>query len=121
VTEGALLAGAAPAGGMAARVRAFDWARTPLGPAAAWPASLRATVRTLLSSRYPMVLTWGPAFTQTYNDAYAAIIGQKHPGALGDDLRGDGAGAGDQPAAGAGDGGGWRRRAGWWGRGARSR
>jgi signal transduction histidine kinase len=72
---------------MAERVRAHDWERTPLGPAEAWSQSLRATVRTLLSSRYPMVLTWGPSFTQLYNDAYAALIGDKHPGALGEDIR----------------------------------
>jgi signal transduction histidine kinase len=74
-------------GEMAARSRAHDWAATPLGPVEGWPQSLRATVRTLLSSRYPMVLTWGPAFTQLYNDAYAAVIGSKHPGALGEDIR----------------------------------
>jgi hypothetical protein len=73
--------------GMAERVRDHDWARTPLGAAEGWSHSLRATVRTLLSSRYPMVLTWGPAFTQIYNDAYAALIGDKHPGALGEDIR----------------------------------
>jgi signal transduction histidine kinase len=72
---------------MHARVRAHDWAATPVGSPETWPQSLRALVRTLLVSRYPMVLTWGPQFIQFYNDAYAALIGDKHPLALGCDIR----------------------------------
>ncbi|WP_245767859.1 ATP-binding protein [Stigmatella erecta] len=72
---------------MHARVNAHDWASTPLGPPSAWPPSLRALIRTLLSSRYPMVLTWGPRFIQFYNDAYSKLIGDKHPSALGEDIR----------------------------------
>jgi signal transduction histidine kinase len=72
---------------MHARVRAHDWASTPVGPVETWPQSLKALVRTLLSSRYPMVLTWGPSFTQFYNDAYSKLIGDKHPAALGIDIR----------------------------------
>ena len=37
-------------------LRAHDWAATPLGPTAEWPLSLKALVKTLLASRYPMVL-----------------------------------------------------------------
>jgi len=69
------------------RVNAYDWVASPLGPVSQWPQSLRATVTTLLASRYPMVLTWGPGFVQFYNDAYAQLIGDKHPGALGEDIR----------------------------------
>ncbi|MGY1682459.1 ATP-binding protein [Geodermatophilus sp. SYSU D01176] len=66
---------------------AFDWSTTPVGPVEAWPASLRHAVRTVLVSRFPMILAWGPGYTQFYNDAYATLIGTKHPGAIGDDLR----------------------------------
>ena len=66
---------------------AFDWSATPVGPVEAWPASLRHAVRTVLVSRFPMILAWGPGYTQFYNDAYATLIGTKHPGAIGDDLR----------------------------------
>ncbi|MGY1736423.1 ATP-binding protein [Geodermatophilus sp. SYSU D00684] len=66
---------------------AFDWSTTPLGPVETWPASLRYAVRTVLASRFPMILTWGPEYTQFYNDAYATLIGAKHPSAIGDDLR----------------------------------
>ena len=59
-------------GGECGRIMAsVDWAATPLGPVASWPASLRFAVRTVLASRFPMVLTWGPEYRQLYNDAYA--------------------------------------------------
>jgi signal transduction histidine kinase len=72
---------------MKQRIALFDWARTPLGPAGQWPQSLRSTVKTLLASRYPMILTWGPGLIQIYNDAYSKLIGDKHPAALGTDIR----------------------------------
>ncbi|RBY89660.1 histidine kinase [Blastococcus sp. TF02A-30] len=65
---------------------AHDWASTPVGPVETWPASLRYAVRTVLVSRFPMVLTWGPEHLQFYNDAYAPLIGAKHP-AIGEDIR----------------------------------
>ncbi|MEV1015363.1 ATP-binding protein [Micromonospora sp. NPDC049801] len=65
----------------------LDWADTPLGAVSDWPQSLRSAVRMVLSSRYPMLLLWGDRLSQLYNDAYSALIGDKHPGALGDDVR----------------------------------
>ncbi|MBY3553893.1 response regulator [Modestobacter lapidis] len=64
----------------------LDWAATPLGPVPTWPMGLRFAVRTVLASRFPMVLTWGPEYRQFYNDAYAPCIGAKHP-AIGEDIR----------------------------------
>ena len=62
----------------------FDWAATPLGPAAAWPDSLKAAVRIVLTSGFPMWMAWGPELTVLYNDAYArTTLGRKHPWALG--------------------------------------
>ena len=76
------------AGGEAGRLMAeYDWASTSVGPVDSWPAGLRFAVRTVLVSRFPMVLTWGPEFIQFYNDAYAPLIGAKHP-AIGQDIRG---------------------------------
>ena len=72
---------------MHARIRAHDWAATPVGPVESWPQSLKTLVRTLLSSSYPMELLWGPSLTQFYNDAYSKLIGDKHPAALGIDVR----------------------------------
>lgn len=69
---------------MSALVDSFDWASTSIGPASAWPQSLRTTVRILLTSRFPMWMAWGPELTFLYNDAYArTTLGKKHPWALG--------------------------------------
>src|SRR5688572_23954133 len=69
---------------MAARMRALDWAATPLGPVHEWSASLRTIVATLVSSRHAMFLWWGPELTQFYNDAYRQSLGpDRHPSALG--------------------------------------
>ncbi|MCZ2827659.1 ATP-binding protein [Modestobacter sp. VKM Ac-2986] len=74
-------------GGEAGRLMAaHDWAHTAVGPVEGWPQGLRFAVRTVLASRFPMVLTWGPDFLQFYNDAYAPFIGAKHP-AIGEDIR----------------------------------
>jgi signal transduction histidine kinase len=72
-------------GEMANRCRALDWALTPLGPIERWSQSLRAIVSTLLASRHPMFLWWGPELVQIYNDAYRPSLGEggRHPRALG--------------------------------------
>ena len=68
---------------MAARIRVFDWARTPLGPINRWPASLKVAVQLVLAQDNPTNLVVGPASTMIYNDRCAAMIGSKHPRALG--------------------------------------
>lgn len=68
---------------LARLARGLDWSATPLGPPEGWSASLRGAVRLILGSRYPMFVWWGPSFIQIYNDAYAPILGQRHPQALG--------------------------------------
>ncbi|HEX6059576.1 MAG TPA: ATP-binding protein [Gemmatimonadaceae bacterium] len=70
-------------GEMRARGRALDWAATPLGPVETWPATLRTIVRACLASPFPINLWCGPALALVYNDAYARILGDKHPAALG--------------------------------------
>ncbi len=62
-------------GEMRARCRAFDWSTTPLGPVAEWPLSLRTTVATMLASRHPMFLFWGPDLVQLYNDSFSPSLG----------------------------------------------
>ena len=71
---------------MRALCREYDWSKTPLGPVDSWPLSLRTTVSTLLASRNPMFLWWGPELIQIYNDAYRPSFGQgeRHPRALGE-------------------------------------
>ncbi len=74
-------------GEMGAMMRAFDWSTTALGPLEEWPHSLRAAVRVMLGSGYPMLVCWGPAYTMLYNDPYRPLIGTKHPAALGSAIR----------------------------------
>ncbi len=77
----ASLSGRAPE--MVARVRSFDWSKTPLGPREHWPRALWQVVEIILASGFPMSVRWGPEFITIYNDAYIAILGDKHPDALG--------------------------------------
>ena len=70
-------------GEMGERIRAFDWSKTSLGPWQAWPESLKTAVRIVLGSRYPMFVWWGEDLVNIYNDAYAPLLGQRHPNALG--------------------------------------
>ncbi|WP_103340493.1 SpoIIE family protein phosphatase [Amycolatopsis sp. CA-126428] len=64
---------------MAARMREFDWTSSPLGPPRDWPASLTTAVRICLTSRFPMIVWWGPELRFLYNDAYLPLLGTKHP------------------------------------------
>lgn len=72
-------------GDMGALVRAYNWAKTPIGAFESWPIHLRTTVALILSSKFPMFLWWGEDLIQIYNDAYRPSLGQegKHPKALG--------------------------------------
>jgi len=65
------------------RIASEDWSRTPLGSPAQWATSLRTVVGIILGSRFPMLLWWGADLVHVYNDGYAPILGDKHPGALG--------------------------------------
>ena len=74
-------------GEMGDRMRSLDWSRTPLGPVAEWPQSLRSAVSILLPSKAQIVLFWGPDLVALYNDAYRPVFGAKHPAALGQPAR----------------------------------
>ena len=74
----------ADGGEMGARMRAFDWARSPLGPPSDWPSALRTIVGVQLGSKFPMFVAWGQELRFLYNDAYSEILGSKHPIALGE-------------------------------------
>ena len=77
------LAFLAEGGEMGERIRRFDWESSPLGGPEAWPQALKTAVGLLLSSKFPMFVAWGPELRFLYNDAYAEILGAKHPHALG--------------------------------------
>jgi signal transduction histidine kinase len=70
-------------GEMGARMRAFAWRGTPLGPPAGWPQSLKTIVRMMLDSRFAMWMAWGPEHTFFCNDAYLPTLGNKRDWALG--------------------------------------
>ncbi|MCC2976588.1 hypothetical protein LK533_07855 [Sphingomonas sp. PL-96] len=69
-------------GEMRSRIAAFDWSQTPLGCASDWPSSLKSAVEIMLTSRYPMLVWWGPELIQFYNDAYVPVLGRRHPAYL---------------------------------------
>ena len=66
-------------GEMVRRMRAHPWADSGLGDPGDWPASLRDAVRICLTSRFPMIVWWGPDLQFFYNDAYLPLLGSKHP------------------------------------------
>lgn len=70
-------------GELGALMRTRDWTGSPLGPPSSWPQPLRSVVGLLLTSKFPMFVAWGPELGFLYNDAYAEILGAKHPRALG--------------------------------------
>jgi PAS domain S-box-containing protein len=74
-------------GRVGALMRGHDWSSSPLGEPASWPQPLRTVVALLLQSRFPMFVAWGAELGFLYNDAYAEILGSKHPAALGSRFR----------------------------------
>lgn len=70
-------------GEMGALMRSLNWSKTPLGSIEQWSQSLKTAVRIMLTSRQPMFVWWGEELINLYNDAYKAIVGGKHPQALG--------------------------------------
>ena len=76
-------------GEMGERIRNFNWAATPVGPAQQWPQNLRTTLSLMMSTKFPMFLFWGKDLIQFYNDGYIKILNYqgRHPSALGQ--RGD--------------------------------
>lgn len=70
-------------GAMGARIRAHDWTDTPFGPVWSWPQPLRGALAICLHSSFPTAIYWGPELRLLYNDAWAPILAEKHPWALG--------------------------------------
>ncbi|GAO44512.1 ATP-binding protein [Flavihumibacter petaseus] len=70
-------------GEMGALIRGYNWSDNPLGPPQQWDQSLKTCVRIMLTSSQPIWIGWGPDMIKLYNDPYKAIVGGKHPWALG--------------------------------------
>lgn len=64
-------------------INSFDWNGTALGAQDAWPANLKIILSLVLNTSLPMVIYWGKGNVALYNDAYAKLIGSKHPALLG--------------------------------------
>ena len=70
-----------------ALMRALDWSASPLGQPSHWPGALATVVDLILHSKFPMFVAWGPELGFLYNDAYAEVLGAKHPSAMGRPFR----------------------------------
>ena len=66
-------------GEMVRRMQEYPWEETALGDPRTWPATLRTACRICLTSRFPMIVWWGPELRFLYNDAYLPLLGDKHP------------------------------------------
>ncbi len=65
---------------LACLMRKLDWSQTSFGAVSTWPDSLKTAVAICLTSRFPMVLWWGPDLLMLYNDAWRPVLGRtKHP------------------------------------------
>lgn len=60
-----------------------DWAQTCLGPIDSWTQELRSHVMATLASPFHTALWLGEESVLLYNDAYARLLGAKHPAAMG--------------------------------------
>jgi PAS domain S-box-containing protein len=72
-------------GTLDARIRAYNWSDTPLGPLQNWPQVLLVTLSNMLRSKFPTYLVWGPELTTFYNDACLPLRGVRQE-ALGQPL-----------------------------------
>ncbi|MGO4175178.1 sensor histidine kinase [Bosea sp. TAF32] len=73
-------------GDMAAAIRAYDWAASPLGPIGCWPSALKTAVAMMVNSRFPKCIACGADLITIHNDAFGFILGNKPP-ALGRSFR----------------------------------
>jgi len=62
-------------GEMSARMRGFDWGRSPLGHPTTWSSVLHTTLEIILNAHHPMFIFWGEEHRCFYNDAYAQSLG----------------------------------------------
>ncbi|MFC1455422.1 HWE histidine kinase domain-containing protein [Microvirga arabica] len=79
--------GAQGRGEIRRRIRAHDWAATPIGPLSSWPQSLRTIVDLMIEARQPACVVWGADLTFLYNESFGRILGSRHPAALGRPFR----------------------------------
>lgn len=68
---------------VASLMQSFDWTKCTLGAPETWSPTLFALVNSILASKVPMMVHWGPDLLSIYNDAYRLqFLGNKHPAAF---------------------------------------
>lgn len=61
----------------------IDWSKHDFGAVETWSQSFKTALSIVLNSKFPMFISWGKERWFFYNDAYAVILGNKHPNAFG--------------------------------------
>ena len=61
----------------------LNWSNTPLGDLSTWPEELVGLIAVIMHSPVAMTVMWGRDGVLLYNDAYAEIVGTRHPAAFG--------------------------------------
>jgi two-component sensor histidine kinase len=74
---------AGEAAGRRGLIRRFDWASTPLGPVELWTGALRHALELCERSAVPTAVYWGEDLRLFYNEAWAPVLRDRHPSALG--------------------------------------
>jgi PAS domain S-box-containing protein len=70
-------------GGTANILDEADWSASPLGVPDSWSPTLRANASLVLGAQVAMLIIWGPERAVIYNQAAGAMLGPRHPAALG--------------------------------------
>lgn len=65
----------------------FDWASTRLGAMSTWSITLRRMVSIMLTDARPAAFYWGSNRIMVYNEAYFAVMSQRHPHMMGKPFR----------------------------------
>lgn len=66
-----------------ALIASYPWHEHPLGHLDEWSSRLRSAVSVMLSSPFPMHISWGAELFQLYNDAYRPVLGTSNHPAIG--------------------------------------
>lgn len=64
-------------------IRTFDWANTSMGPLHTWPSELLHIIHIMLLENQPRLVLLGKDNLMLYNEAYAPLLGERHPLVLG--------------------------------------
>jgi len=68
---------------MSQLIERHDWSKTSLGSMDHWSDAFKSAVRLALNTKAPVLIVGGVEMIQIYNAAFAAMIGSRHPTALG--------------------------------------